>query len=88
MPVTYETWLVLLSIVMATQGAYVGLSLAVQIGEATGARRRLLLAGAVEEVHREIESAIAASAAVRETSDFREGVTAFLEKREPRWTGH
>ncbi len=46
MPVTYETWLVLLSIVMAIQGAYVGLSLAVQIGEATGARRRLLLAGA------------------------------------------
>ena len=25
MPVTYETWLVLLSIVMAIQGAYVGL---------------------------------------------------------------
>jgi methylglutaconyl-CoA hydratase len=50
--------------------------------------KRLLLAGAVEEVHREIESASAASAAVRETSDFREGVTAFLEKREPRWTGH
>jgi NO-binding membrane sensor protein with MHYT domain len=46
MPVTYETWLVLLSIVMAIQGAYVGLSLAVQIGEASGMRRRLLLAGA------------------------------------------
>ena len=46
MPVTYETWLVLLSIVMAIQGAYVGLSLAVQIGDATGMRRRLLLAGA------------------------------------------
>jgi len=46
MPVTYETWLVLLSIVMAIQGAYVGLSLAVQIADATGARRRLLLAGA------------------------------------------
>ena len=46
MPVTYETWLVLLSIVMAVQGAYVGLSLAVQIGAATGMRRRLLLAGA------------------------------------------
>jgi NO-binding membrane sensor protein with MHYT domain len=44
MPVTYETWLVLLSIVMAIQGAYVGLSLAAQIGEATGTRRRLLLA--------------------------------------------
>jgi NO-binding membrane sensor protein with MHYT domain len=46
MPVTYETWLVLLSVVMAIQGAYVGLSLAVQIDAATGMRRRLLLAGA------------------------------------------
>jgi diguanylate cyclase len=46
MPVTYESWLVLLSIVTAVQGAYVGLSLAVQIGAATGMRRRLLLAGA------------------------------------------
>src|SRR3984957_20673031 len=46
MPVTYERWLVLLSIVMAIQGAYVGLSLAVQIGDAHGVRRRLLLAGA------------------------------------------
>src|SRR5271169_2440444 len=46
MSVTYETWLVLLSIVMAIQGAYVGLSLAVQIADATGTRRRLLLAGA------------------------------------------
>jgi diguanylate cyclase len=46
MPVPYETWLVALSIVMAIQGAYVGLSLAVQIGTATGVRRRLLLAGA------------------------------------------
>ena len=46
MPVTYETWLVLLSIVMAIQGAYVGLSLAVQIADAAGLRRRLLLAGA------------------------------------------
>src|SRR6516165_1529727 len=46
MPVTYASWLVLLSIVMAIQGAYVGLSLAVQIGDASGVRRRLLLAGA------------------------------------------
>ena len=46
MPVAYAAWLVLLSIVMAIQGAYVGLSLAVQIADATGARRRLLLAGA------------------------------------------
>jgi NO-binding membrane sensor protein with MHYT domain len=46
MPVTYELWLVLLSIVMAIQGAYVGLSLSVQVGAAAGMRRRLLLAGA------------------------------------------
>ena len=46
MRVAYEPWLVLLSIVMAIQGAYVGFSLAVQIGGATGMRRRLLLAGA------------------------------------------
>jgi len=50
MPVTYETWLVLLSIVMAIQGAYVGLSLAVQIGQASGMRRRLLLAGAASSL--------------------------------------
>lgn len=46
MSVSYEPWLVLLSIVMAIQGAYVGLSLAVQIGGAHGIRRRALLAGA------------------------------------------
>jgi diguanylate cyclase len=46
MPVTYEAWLVLLSIVMAIQGAYVGLSLSLQIATASGTRRRLLLAGA------------------------------------------
>ena len=46
MQVGYEPWLVLLSIVMAIQGGYVGLSLAVQIGDADGLRRRLLLAGA------------------------------------------
>jgi NO-binding membrane sensor protein with MHYT domain len=46
MPVTHEPWLVVLSIFVAIQGAYVGLSLAAQIGEAVGLRRRLLLAGA------------------------------------------
>jgi NO-binding membrane sensor protein with MHYT domain len=46
MQVAYEPWLVLLSIVMAIQGAFVGFSLAVQIGGAVGMRRRLLLAGA------------------------------------------
>ena len=46
MPVSHEPWLVVLSLIVAIQGAYVGLSLAVQIGGAEGLRRRLLLAGA------------------------------------------
>ena len=46
MQVSYEPWLVLLSVAMAVQGAYVGFGLAVQIGSAAGMRRRLLLAGA------------------------------------------
>lgn len=46
MQVVYDPWLVMLSVVMAIQGAYVGFSLALQIGRATGMRRRLLLAGA------------------------------------------
>jgi len=46
MPVTHEPWLVALSLLVAIQGAYVGLSLAVQIAGALGLRRRLLLAGA------------------------------------------
>ena len=46
MQVVYEPWLVLLSIVMAIQGAYVGFTLASQLGDAVGVRRRVLLAGA------------------------------------------
>src|ERR1043166_6619457 len=46
MPVTHGPWLVALSVLVAIQGAYVGLSLAVQVGTAVGLRRRLWLAGA------------------------------------------
>ncbi|HXW29201.1 MAG TPA: MHYT domain-containing protein [Xanthobacteraceae bacterium] len=46
MPVTHEPWLVALSLVVAVQGAFVGLSLAVKVGATAGVRRRLLLAGA------------------------------------------
>jgi diguanylate cyclase len=46
MPVTHEPWLVALSVLVAIQGAYVGLSLAVQVATTVGLRRRLVLAGA------------------------------------------
>jgi NO-binding membrane sensor protein with MHYT domain len=46
MGVAHERWLVVLSLAVAIQGAYVGLSLAVQVGDSMGMRRRLLLAAA------------------------------------------
>jgi diguanylate cyclase len=45
-PVSYSPWLVALSIALAIQGSYVGLSFAVQVADAKGARQRALLAGA------------------------------------------
>ena len=46
MPVKHDPLLVALSLAIAIQGAYVGLSLAAQLGAAVGLRRRLLLAAA------------------------------------------
>ena len=46
MPVSYSPWLVALSVALAIQGSYVGLSFALQVADAEGARQRALLAGA------------------------------------------
>jgi len=46
MTVPHEQWLVVLSIAIAIQGSFVGLSLARGLDEAEGLRRRALLAGA------------------------------------------
>lgn len=47
--------------------------------------KRLLLKFSQEDLDRETELAVEASARVRKTADFQEGLAAFLEKRKPRW---
>ena len=51
------------------------------------ASKKLLIECEEPGIDREISLAIEANAAVRSTPDFQEGVTAFLEKRKPRWSG-
>ena len=51
------------------------------------ATKRLLTRYASESLDREIAVAVEENARIRRTADFREGVSSFLEKRNPRWTG-
>jgi methylglutaconyl-CoA hydratase len=53
--------------------------------EALAATKRLLRAQNKTWLDRAIVEALAANAEARATHDFREGVTAFLEKRKPVW---
>jgi len=50
------------------------------------ASKKLLVESEEPAIDREISLAIEANAAVRSTPDFKEGVTAFFEKRKPRWS--
>jgi methylglutaconyl-CoA hydratase len=47
--------------------------------------KRLLLKFTEEDLNHETELAVEASALVRKTADFQEGLAAFLEKRKPLW---
>jgi methylglutaconyl-CoA hydratase len=49
--------------------------------------KRLLSDHARGELDSQIESAVRENAGIRATPDFREGITSFLEKRKPKWTG-
>jgi methylglutaconyl-CoA hydratase len=51
------------------------------------ATKRLLVRASETEIDRRIELAVAESVAIRSTADFREGLSAFLEKRQARWHG-
>jgi methylglutaconyl-CoA hydratase len=49
--------------------------------------KRLITDIAAAEVDRALERAIVENAGIRATIDFREGLSSFLEKRPPKWTG-
>jgi methylglutaconyl-CoA hydratase len=49
--------------------------------------KRLLTDHARAELDEQIEAAIRENAGIRSTHDFREGISSFLEKRKPKWTG-
>src|ERR1700686_4911614 len=49
--------------------------------------KRLLSEHARGEPHAQIQPAGRENAAIRATADFREGISSFLEKRKPRWSG-
>ncbi len=51
------------------------------------ATKRLLHTYSHSELDRQVAAAVDENARIRTTHDFREGVTAFLEKRKPIWTG-
>lgn len=51
------------------------------------ATKQLLTDHARAELDSQIEAAVHENAAIRTTADFREGISSFLEKRKPVWTG-
>jgi methylglutaconyl-CoA hydratase len=51
------------------------------------ATKQLLTDHARAEIDSQIGAAVRENAAIRNTADFREGISSFLEKRKPTWTG-
>ena len=65
------------------------LHLAAQLMENSPASLRttkaLLSSYTKEQLDRQLKSAIKENAGIRQTADFKEGITSFLEKRKPKW---
>jgi methylglutaconyl-CoA hydratase len=51
------------------------------------ATKKLLSSYTRDQLDRQIAQAVESNAAIRKTADFKEGITAFLEKRKTTWTG-
>jgi methylglutaconyl-CoA hydratase len=51
------------------------------------ATKQLLTRHAAPELDAQIDAAVRENAAIRTSADFREGISSFLEKRKPVWTG-
>jgi len=51
------------------------------------ATKQLLTDHARAELDAQLDAAVRENAAIRNTADFREGISSFLEKRKPVWTG-
>jgi len=49
--------------------------------------KRIILRSNEKEIERDLAIAVRESAEIRRTSDFREGLASFLEKRKPEWRG-
>ena len=51
------------------------------------ATKRLINGFIAGQLDQQIDQAVQDNARIRTTADFREGITSFLEKRKPRWSG-
>lgn len=72
---------------LAARTKELALQLAENSPSSLRATKQLLRDLTGKEVSNQVEMAVQANAAIRDTEDFREGLSSFLEKRKPKWSG-